>query len=87
MPHNRCSVLVLKYLIYLLISNKYAVFSFEICNKAIKQVALSESQVFIAILSSILNFRAGYAHTCIQYIKGDVFSVNKNVFNYILSFC
>ena len=85
MPHSRCLVLVSKYLIYLLISNKYAVFSFEICNKAIKQVALSESQVFIAILSSILNFQAGYVH--IQCIKGDVFSVNKNVLNYILSFC
>ena len=33
-------------------------FSFEICNKAIKEAALSFSQVFIAILRTILDLRA-----------------------------
>ena len=50
-------------------------FSFEICNKAIKQVALSISQVFIAILCLILDFRAGKDRNVIMvtYIKSDVF--------------
>ena len=34
--HGRQLVLVSKYLIYVLISNKQTVFSFEICSKAIK---------------------------------------------------
>ena len=52
--------------------------SFEICNKAIKSVALGISQVFIAILSSILDFRAGRDTETftVTYIKSDV-SVNR----------
>ena len=69
MPHRRCLALVSKYLIYLLISNKYAVFSFEICDKTIKEVALTISQVFIAILSSILDFRVGKDTETLSWLR------------------
>ena len=48
---------------------QYAVFSFEICDKTIKEVALTISQVFIEILSLILDFRVGKDTETLSWLR------------------
>ena len=63
--------------------------SFETCNKAIKKVVLSTSQVFIAILSSVMDFKAAKETELLQWLRTQkvVFSVNKNFLSYNSGFC
>ena len=76
MPHSRCLVLVSKYLIYLLISNKEAVFSSEICS-------FENIPTFQSNFKFNLVFQQEKTHeTYHGYVhKRRRFCINKNVFN------